>query len=92
MLKMIKKAVYPFSAILFFAMFVFVTFALCIDVFVSGVVMAFCFPLRLCKVVMYISEHISDSLESLNEMTSDLGEYSNILLSKNRIKKNQIVS
>lgn len=89
---MIKKAVYPFSAILFFAMFVFVTFALCIDVFVSGVVMAFCFPLRLCKVVMYISEHISDSLESLNEMTSDLGEYSNILLSKKQNKENQIVS
>lgn len=87
MLKMIKKAVYPFSAILFFAMFVFVTFALCIDVFVSGVVMAFCFPLRLCKVVMYISEHISDSLESLNEMTSDLGEYSNILLSKKQNKE-----
>lgn len=84
---MIKKAVYPFSAILFFAMFVFVTFALCIDVFVSGVVMAFCFPLRLCKVVMYISEHISDSLESLNEMTSDLGEYSNILLSKKQNKE-----
>lgn len=87
MLKMIKKAVYPFSAILFFAMFVFVTFALCIDVFVSGVVMAFCFPLRLCKVVMYISEHISDSLESLNEMTSNLGEYSNILLSKKQNKE-----
>ena len=87
MLKMIKKAVYPFSAILFFAMFVFVTFALCIDVFVSGVVMAFCFPLRLCKVVMYISEHISDSLESLNEMTSDLGEYSNVLLSKKQNKE-----
>jgi hypothetical protein len=87
MLKMIKKAVYPFSAILFFAMFVFVTFALCIDVFVSGVVMAFCFPLRLCKVVMYISEYISDSLESLNEMTSDLGEYSNILLSKKQNKE-----
>lgn len=87
MLKMIKKAVYPFSAILFFAMFVFVTFALCIDVFVSGVVMAFCFPLRLCKVVMYISEHIYDSLESLNEMTSDLGEYSNILLSKKQNKE-----
>lgn len=84
---MIKKAVYPFSAILFFAMFVFVTFALCIDVFVSGVVMAFCFPLRLCKVVMYISEHISDSLESLNEMTSDLGEYSNVLLSKKQNKE-----
>lgn len=84
---MIKKAVYPFSAILFFAMFVFVTFALCIDVFVSGVVMAFCFPLRLCKVVMYISEHISDSLESLNEMTSNLGEYSNILLSKKQNKE-----
>ncbi len=84
---MIKKAVYPFSAILFFAMFVFVTFALCIDVFVSGVVMAFCFPLRLCKVVMYISEYISDSLESLNEMTSDLGEYSNILLSKKQNKE-----
>lgn len=87
MLKMIKKAVYPFLAILFFAMFVFVTFALCIDVFVSGVVIAFCFPLRLCKVVMYISEHISDSLESLNEMTSDLGEYSNILLSKKQNKE-----
>lgn len=84
---MIKKAVYPFSAIFFFAMFVFVTFALCIDVFVSGVVMAFCFPLRLCKVVMYISEHIYDSLESLNEMTSDLGEYSNILLSKKQNKE-----
>lgn len=62
-------------------------FALCIDVFVSGVVMAFCFPLRLCKVVMYISEHISDSLESLNEMISDLGEYSNILLSKKQNKE-----
>lgn len=84
---MIKKAVYPFLAILFFAMFVFVTFALCIDVFVSGVVMAFCFPLRLCKVVMYISEHISDSLELLNEMTSDFGEYSNILLSKKQNKE-----
>lgn len=87
MLKMIKKAVYPFSAILFFAMFVFVTFVLCIDVFVSGVVMAFCFPLRLCKVVMYISEHISDSLESFNEMTSNLGEYSNVLLSKKQNKE-----
>lgn len=92
MLKRFKKILYPFEALLFFAMYVFVTFALCLDVFVAGAVLAFCFPLRLCKVVMYISEHIFDSLESLNEMTSDLGEYSNILLSKNRIKKNQIVS
>lgn len=86
MLKMIKKAVYLFEAVLFFAMFVFVTFALCIDVFVSSVVLGFCFPLRLCKVVMYISEHISYSLESLNEMISDIGEYSNNILSKKQNK------
>lgn len=87
MLKRFKKILYPFEALLFFAMYVFVTFALCLDVFVAGAVLAFCFPLRLCKVVMYISEHISDSLESLNEMTSNLGEYSNILLSKKQNKE-----
>lgn len=86
MLKMFKKILYPFEALLFFAMCVFVTFALCLDVFVSGAILTFCFALKLCKATMYISEHISDSLESLNEMMSDLGEYANKLLSKKQNK------
>lgn len=79
---MIKKAVYPFMAVLFFAVFLCLTFALCADVLVSSVVLGFCFPLGLCKVVVYISEHISYSLESLNDMISDIGKYSNNILSK----------
>ena len=87
MLKRFKKILYPFEALLFFAMYVFVTFALCLDVFVAGAVLAFCFTLRLCRAVVCISEHISDSLESLNEMTSDLGEYANDILSKKQNKE-----
>lgn len=87
MLKRFKKILYPFQALLFFAMYVFVTFALCLDVFVAGTVLAFCFPLRLCRAVICISEHISNSLESLNEFTSDLGEYANDILSKKQNKE-----
>ena len=87
MLKRFKKILYPFEALLFFAMYVFVTFALCLDVFVAGTVLAFCYTLRLCRAVMCISEHISDSLESLNEFTSDLGEYANDILSKKQNKE-----
>ena len=87
MLKRFKKILYPFDALLFFAMYVFVTFALCLDVFVAGAVLAFCFTLRLCRAVIYISEHISDSLESLNELTSDLEEYANDILSKKQNKE-----
>jgi hypothetical protein len=87
MLKRFKKILYPFEELLFFAMYVFVTFALCLDVFVAGTVLAFCFTLRLCRAVMCISEHISDSLESLNEFTSDLGEYANDILSKKQNKE-----
>lgn len=87
MLKRFKKILYPFEALLLFAIYVFVTFALCLDVFISGAVLAFCFTLRLCRAVMCISEHISDSLESLNEFTSDLGEYANYILSKKQNKE-----
>ncbi len=87
MLKRFKKILFPFEALLFFAMYVFVTFALCLDVFVAGAVLAFCFTLRLCRAVMCISEHISYSLESLNEFTSDLGEYANDILSKKQNKE-----
>lgn len=87
MLKRFKKILYPFEALLFFAMYVFVTFALCLDVFISGAVLAFCFTLRLCRAVVCISEHISDSLESLNGFTSDLGEYANDILSKKQNKE-----
>lgn len=87
MLKRFKKILYPFEALLFFAMYVFVTFALCLDVFVASAVLAFCFALRLCRAVMCISEHISDSLESLNELASDLGEYANDILSKKQNKE-----
>lgn len=87
MLKRFKKILYPFEALLFFAVYVFVTFALCLDVFVAGAVLAFCFTLRLYRAVMCISEHISDSLESLNEFTSDLGEHANDILSKKQNKE-----
>lgn len=87
MLKRFKKILYPFEMLLFFAMYVFVTFALCLDVFVAGAVLAFCFTLRLCRAVICISEHISDSLESLNEFTSDLEEYANYILSKKQNKE-----
>ena len=87
MLKRFKKILYPFEALLFFAMYVFVAFALCLDVFISGAVLAFCFTLRLCRAVVCISEHISDSLESLNGFTSDLGEYANDILSKKQNKE-----
>lgn len=87
MLKRFKKILYPFEALLFFAMYVFITFALCLDVFVAGTVLAFCFILRLCRAVMCISEHISYSLESLNELTSDLEKYANDILSKKQNKE-----
>lgn len=87
MLKIFKKILFPFVALLFFAMYVFITFFLCLDVFVAGAVLSFCFTLRLCRVVMCISEHISYSLESLNEFTSDLGKYANDILSKKQNKE-----
>jgi len=87
MLKRFKIILYPFEALLFFAMYVFVTFALCLDVFVASAVLAFCFTLRLCRAVMCISEHISDSLDSLNEFTSNLEEYTNDILSKKQNKE-----
>lgn len=87
MLKRFKKILYPFEALLFFAMYVFVTFALCLDVFVAGAVLAFCFVLKLCKAVIYISGHISDSLESINEMISDLAELADNILSKKQNKE-----
>lgn len=87
MLKRFKKILYPFGVLLFFAVYVFVTFGLCLDVFVAGAVLSFCFTLRLCRAVMCISEHISYSLEQLNEVTSDLGEYINDILSKKQNKE-----
>lgn len=86
MLKIFKKILFPFVALLFFAMYVFITFFLCLDVFVAGAVLAFCLTLSLYRAVMCISEHISYSLESLNEIISDLGEYSNDILSKKQNK------
>lgn len=78
-----KKLFYPFTGIFFIFLVMLLIVGYVIDIFLSASLLSIGYVFKVWRFVIGTADHISDSLETINDMIYSLREEAEAVLSKN---------
>ena len=78
-----KKLFYPFTGIFFIFLVMLLIVGYVIDIFISASLLSIGYVFKIWIFVIGTADHISDSLETINDMIYSLREEAEAVLSKN---------
>lgn len=77
-----KKLFYPFTGIFFIFLVMLLIVGYVIDIFLSASLLSIGYVFKIWRFVIGTADHISDSLETINDMIYSLREEAEAVLSK----------
>ena len=77
-----KKLFYPFTGIFFIFLVMLLIVGYVIDIFLSASLLSISYVFKIRRFVIGTADHISDSLETINDMIYSLREEAEAVLSK----------